>query len=61
LKAVHHTSVSNVQFQAVSTWVSSVQPAPPNLGRREKVLQNRLGALTQRRGVAAQVEFESKV
>ena len=31
LKAIHHIAVSTAELQALSTWISSVQPAPPYL------------------------------
>jgi hypothetical protein len=67
-EAVHHIIVSSTCFYALSTWVSSVQAAPPyRVGAQHRLLlpelfQLRVALLAH--GVylvvAAQVEFESK-
>jgi hypothetical protein len=49
LKAVHHISVSSTCFQALSTWVSSGQPAPPYHGMKRV----RVTLSSGRRGGAA--------
>ena len=53
---VHHIVVSSDQFQALSTYVSSVQLAPPY-----RVLAVLLHVRHRVHDVAAQVEIESKV
>jgi hypothetical protein len=69
LKAVYHILVSSASFQALTTWVSSFQLATPYLGHvHDKAGVDAVlgrGAVVAlvggHPGVAAQLEFESKV
>jgi hypothetical protein len=56
LKAVHNTLVASDERQALSTWVSSGQPAPPYRGGAFAAV-----IVPVDLGVVAHVEFENKI